>query len=54
LLLEGDVKGALAGGERATREIAMATHAGMTTGELETIVRDWLATPRAERRASRR
>ena len=30
-LLKGDVKGALAGGERAMLEIVMATHAGMTT-----------------------
>jgi phosphoserine phosphatase len=34
----GDVKGALAGGERAMLEIVMTTHAGMTT------VTDWLAT----------
>jgi hypothetical protein len=30
-LLEGDVKGALAGGEHAMVEIVMATHAGMST-----------------------
>src|SRR5882672_3628703 len=29
-LLKGDLKGALAGGERAILEIVMATHAGMT------------------------
>ena len=34
-LLKGDVKGALAGGERAMVEIVMATHAGMTTEEFE-------------------
>jgi len=45
-LLKGDVKGALAGGERAILEIVMVTHAGMTTGEFEKIVTDWLATAR--------
>ena len=43
-LLKGDVKGALAGGERAMLEIVMVTHAGMTTEEFEQIVKDWLAT----------
>ena len=45
-LLKGDVNGALAGGEHATVEIVMATHAGMTTEEFEKIVKDWLATAR--------
>jgi phosphoserine phosphatase len=45
-LLEGDVKGALAGGEHAILEIVMATHAGMTTDEFEKIVKDWIATAR--------
>jgi len=45
-LLEGDVKGALAGGDKALLEIVMATHAGMTTTEFETIVKDWIATAR--------
>ncbi|MGZ9241203.1 MAG: HAD family hydrolase [Candidatus Binatia bacterium] len=43
-LLKGDVKGALAGGEKALVEIVMATHAGTTTEEFEKTVRDWLAT----------
>ena len=43
-LLKGDVKGALAGGERAMLDIIMATHAGMTTEEFEKIVQDWIAT----------
>ncbi len=43
-LLKGDLPGAMAGGERAILELLMATHAGMTTDEFETIVRDWLAT----------
>jgi phosphoglycolate phosphatase-like HAD superfamily hydrolase len=45
-LLKGDLKGALAGGERAMLEIVMATHAGMTTEEFERIVKDWAATAR--------
>ena len=43
-VLKGDVKSALAGGEPALMEMAMATHAGMTTEEFEKIVKDWLAT----------
>jgi hypothetical protein len=43
-LLQGDVKQALAGGEKAILEIVMATHAGMTTEQFEQIVRDWIAT----------
>jgi hypothetical protein len=42
-LLKGDVKDALAGGERAMLEVVMAMNAGMTTEEFETIVKDWLA-----------
>jgi len=48
-LLKGDLKGALAGGERAMAEIIMATHAGMTTEEYERIVKDWLATAKHPR-----
>jgi len=43
-LLKGDVKAALAGGEKAIIEIVMATHAGNTTEEFERIVKDWIAT----------
>jgi len=43
-LLKGDVKAALAGGERAILELFMATHTGMTTVEFEKIVKDWIAT----------
>jgi phosphoglycolate phosphatase-like HAD superfamily hydrolase len=42
-LLKGDVKGALAGGDKAILEIVMATHAGMTTEEFEQTVTDWIA-----------
>jgi phosphoglycolate phosphatase-like HAD superfamily hydrolase len=45
-LLKGDVKGAMADGMKSVVEIVMATHAGMTTAEFETIVEDWIATAR--------
>ena len=45
-LLKGDVAGAFAGGEKAVAQIVMATHAGTTTEEFATIVKDWLATAR--------
>jgi len=45
-LLQGNIEGALAGGEQAILEIVMATHAGMTTQEFERIVKDWMATAR--------
>ncbi len=45
-VLKGDVKTALAGGEKALLEMAMATHAGMTSGEFEKIVSDWVASAR--------
>jgi haloacid dehalogenase-like hydrolase len=48
-LLKGDLKGALARGERAVLEIVMATHAGMTTEEYEGIVKDWIATAKHPR-----
>jgi len=43
-VLRGDVKSALAGGEHALLEMAMATHAGMTTQEFQKIVTDWITT----------
>jgi hypothetical protein len=42
--LASDVKGVMAQGIKGVAEIAMATHAGMTTDEFDTIVRDWIAT----------
>jgi phosphoglycolate phosphatase-like HAD superfamily hydrolase len=45
-LLKGDLKVALAGGERAVLQILMAGHAGMTTDEFTKIVKDWIATAR--------
>ena len=41
-LLKGDVKSALAGGDRAVLAIAIATHSGMTTDEFDQIARDWI------------
>ena len=43
-VLKGDMKSALAGGEHALIEMAMATHAGMTTEEFEQLVSDWITT----------
>ena len=43
-LLKGDVKAALAGGERALAQIVMATHADLTTEEFEKVVTDWVTT----------
>ncbi len=49
------MKGALKGGEPAIAQIVMATHAGMTTTEFETLVRDWFASathPKTGRRCT--
>ena len=43
-VLKGDMKAALAGGEKALLEMVMATHAGMSTAEFEQIVKEWIAT----------
>lgn len=45
-VLKGDLKTALAGGEHSLLELAMATHAGMTTEEFEQIVTNWINTAR--------
>ena len=42
-VLRGDLKAALAGGERALLDIIMATHTGMTTDEFSQIVKGWIA-----------
>jgi len=42
--LKGDVKGALAGGEKGLLEMMAATHSGMTTEEFSQTVTDWIAT----------
>jgi phosphoserine phosphatase len=43
-ILKGDLKTALAGGDKALLELVMATHTGMTTEEFDRIVKDWIAT----------
>jgi phosphoglycolate phosphatase-like HAD superfamily hydrolase len=48
-VLAGDLKAALAGGERAILELVMATHAGMTTEEFEGSVNGWLSTAKHPR-----
>jgi phosphoserine phosphatase len=48
-VLEGDLPAVAAAGERGLAELLMATHAGMTAEEFDTIVRDWLATARHPR-----
>ena len=45
-VLEGDLAAVAASGERGLLEMAMATHAGMTTAEFETIASDWIASAR--------
>jgi hypothetical protein len=45
-VLVGDVKAALEGGEKVIAELVAATHAGMTTEEFESSVRQWIATAR--------
>ena len=52
-LLAGDMKGALAGGERSLLEIVAAAHSNMTTEEFEPIVKDWLATAKHRQRGGR-
>ena len=42
-VLKGELKSALAGGERALLEMAMVTHAGQTEAEFHTTVTEWLA-----------
>jgi hypothetical protein len=48
-VLENDLKALAAAGEKGMAEIMMTTHAGMTTGEFEKIVKDWLATAKHPR-----
>ena len=44
--IEGDMKTLAAGGEHGLLELVAASHAGVTTDEFATIVKDWLATAR--------
>jgi phosphoglycolate phosphatase-like HAD superfamily hydrolase len=43
-LLKGEVRQALAGGEKAVGEIVLTTHSGMTTEEFAGIVSEWMKT----------
>lgn len=45
-VLKGDLRQALAGGEHALLEMAMATHANTTTEEFEAIATRWITTAR--------
>jgi phosphoglycolate phosphatase-like HAD superfamily hydrolase len=45
-ILKGDVKAALAGGERSLAEVLASTHTGITTEEFQKIVADWFDTAR--------
>jgi len=45
-VLDGDMEAVAASGEHELIELVMATHAGMTTEEFETVVTEWLATAR--------
>ena len=45
-VLRGDIKSALAGGEKSLMEMAMATHAGMSTEQFEQTVGQWIGTAR--------
>jgi phosphoglycolate phosphatase-like HAD superfamily hydrolase len=40
-IINGDVKAALAGGERSVAEVLAASHTGITTDEFQKIVADW-------------
>ncbi len=48
-VLENDMEALAASGEKGLVQLIMASHAGMTTDEFETIVRDWLRTARHPR-----
>jgi phosphoserine phosphatase len=43
-VLEGDMKTAVASGEKGLVELLMTTHTGMTTDEFSKVVADWLLT----------
>ncbi|MCA9445631.1 MAG: haloacid dehalogenase-like hydrolase [Candidatus Omnitrophica bacterium] len=43
-VLAGDLKGVLAGGEKAILQLVMTTHAGMTEEEFSSVVHDWITT----------
>ncbi len=48
-VLENDLTALAAAGEKGLMELLMVSHAGMSTAEFETIVKDWLANARHPR-----
>ena len=48
-VLKGDVKAAMAGGEKGILALVAATSMNMTTAEFDALVRDWLATAKHQR-----
>jgi phosphoglycolate phosphatase-like HAD superfamily hydrolase len=48
-ILKGDVKAALAGGDKSLLELITATSTGMTTAEFEAMVSEWLSTAKNPR-----
>jgi hypothetical protein len=48
-VLDNDMKTLAASGEKGILELVMASHAGMSTAEFETIVKNWFATARDPR-----
>ena len=48
-VLENDMQALAASGEKGLLQLIMVTHAGMTTQEFESVVKDWLATARHPR-----
>jgi phosphoglycolate phosphatase-like HAD superfamily hydrolase len=42
-ILNGDIKAALAGGEKSVAALVLATHTGLSTEEFETIVKTWIS-----------
>ncbi|TIN48640.1 MAG: haloacid dehalogenase-like hydrolase [Mesorhizobium sp.] len=48
-VLEGDMKALAAAGEKGLVELIMATHAGMTVTQFQTILTDWIANARDPR-----
>jgi hypothetical protein len=48
-VLEGDMKALIESGEKGLLELILATHAGMTSEQFQTIVSDWIASARDPR-----
>jgi len=48
-VLDNDMKALAAAGEKGLLQLVMATHAGMSTTEFESIVKDWIATAKHPR-----